>query len=69
MLRKMSSTISDLNLQKNIVNIKQKILVRNVEKAKSIKFDEESTNKYLDYIIELEKETEKYSIDPTIYFP
>ena len=65
----MSSTISDLNLQKNIVNIKQKILVRNVEKAKSIKFDEESTNKYLDYIIELEKETEKYSIDPTIYFP
>ena len=69
MLKKMSSTISDLKLQKNIVNIKQKILVRNVEKAKSIKFDEESTNKYLDYIIELEKETEKYSIDPTIYFP
>ena len=69
MLRKMSSTISDLKFQKNIVNIKQKILVRNVEKAKSIKFDEESTNKYLDYIIELEKETEKYSIDPTIYFP
>ena len=69
MLKKMSSTISDLKFQKNIVNIKQKILVRNVEKAKSIKFDEESTNKYLDYIIELEKETEKYSIDPTIYFP
>ena len=69
MLKKMSSTISDLKLQKNMVNIKQKILVRNVEKAKSIKFDEESTNKYLDYINELETETEKYSIDPTIYFP
>jgi hypothetical protein len=68
-LKRMTNTISDLNFQNNLVNKNQRRLVKNVEKAKSIKFDEESTNKYLDYIIELEKETEKNNIDPIFYFP
>ena len=68
-LRRMNSTITKLNIKKKDVTQRKNRLTKNIDKAESIKFDEESTNKYLEYIIELGKETEKLDINISNFFP
>ncbi len=68
-LKRMNSTITKLNIKKKDVTQRKNRLTKNIDKAESIKFDEESTNKYLDYIIELGKETEKFDINISNFFP
>ena len=68
-LKRMNSTITKLNIKKKDVTQRKNRLTKNIDKAESIKFDEESTNKYLEYIIELGKETEKFDTDISNYFP
>lgn len=68
-LQRMDSTIKILNTQKDDITKRKISLVKNIDKAQSIKFDDESAQKYLDYIIELGKETEKYDINASNYFP
>ena len=68
-LQKMNSSIPKLKLRQKNFKITKDILVKNVDKAKSIKFDEETSRQYLEYIIELGNETEKYDIDANIFFP
>lgn len=43
-------------------------LEKNLEKSKSIKFDNDTFDTFLNYIIQLGKETEKCTIDGSIYF-
>ena len=68
-LKRMNSTITKLNIKKKDVTQRKNRLTKNIDKAESIKFDEESTNKYLEYIIELGKETEKLDINISNFFP
>lgn len=68
-LKRMNSTITKLNIKKKDVTQRKNRLTKNIDKAESIKFDEESTNKYLEYIIELGKETEKFDINISNFFP
>ena len=68
-LERMNSTITKLNFKQKDVTQRKNRLTRNINKAESIKFDEESTNKYLEYIIELGKETEKFDINVSNFFP
>ena len=69
MIDKMNSTLSKLTIKNKDVTKRKTRLIRNIDKAKSIKIDDEISNKYLEYIIELGKETEKCNIDANIYFP
>ena len=68
-LKRMNSTITKLNIKKKDVTQRKNRLTKNIDKAESIKFDEESTNKYLEYIIELGKETEKFDLNISNFFP
>jgi hypothetical protein len=68
-LKRMNSTITKLNIKKKDVTQRKNRLTQNIDKAESIKFDEESTNKYLEYIIELGKETEKFDLNISNFFP
>ena len=68
-LKRMNSTITKLNIKKKDVTQRKNRLTKNIDKAESIKFDEESTNKYLEYIIELGKETEKFGLNISNFFP
>ena len=67
-LKRMNSTITKLNIKKKDVTQRKNRLTKNIDKAESIKFDEESTNKYLEYIIELGKETEKFDLNISNFF-
>ena len=69
MIDKMNSTLSKLTIKNKDVTKRKTRLIRNIDKAKSIKIDDEISNKYLEYIIELGKETEKCNIDANNYFP
>ena len=68
-LKRMNSTITKLNFKQKDVTQRKNRLTKNIDKAESIKFDEESTNKYLEYIIELGKETEKFDLNISNFFP
>ena len=68
-LDRMNSTLSQLTFKKNDITIRKNRLMKNIDKSKNIKFDNESFEQFLEYIIELGKETEKCNIDVNIYFP
>ena len=68
-LDRMNSTLSQLTFKKNDITIRKNRLMKNIDKSKNIKFDSESFEQFLEYIIELVKETEKCNIDVNIYFP
>ena len=64
-------------LRKNLNNLKEKEkkiileknkLVRSIDKSQNKKQYDENVDKFLEYIIELGKETEKYDINETHYF-
>ena len=66
---KMNSAISKLINNNKDVTKRKSILMKSIDNMKSIKIDDESLNKCIEYIIELEKETENCNIDANIYFP
>lgn len=66
---KMNTRIKKLDVKNKEVILSKNILEKNIDKAKSIKHDDESVEQVLSFIKELGKETEKGYVDANIYFP
>ena len=66
---KMNTTIFKLSSKDNEVTKRKKMLQKNISKSENIKLDDETPQKFLEYIKELGRETEKYNIDIHLYFP
>ena len=69
MINKMNLRIPRLINQNEEITKDKNRLEKNVKEAKSIKFDNETLNTFQDFIISLGRETEKFNIDGSIYFP
>ena len=69
MINKMNSRIPKLIYKNDEITKNKNKLEKNVKEAKSIKFDNETLDTFQNFIISLGKETEKFNIDGSIYFP
>ena len=67
-LKKLQTNINNLKLkEKNLILEKNK-LIKNIDNIKKRKIKDENFDKYLEYIIQLGKETEKLNINEKNYF-
>ena len=67
-LKKLQTNINNLKLkEKNLILEKNK-LIKNIDNIKNRKIKDENIDKYLEYIIQLGKETEKLNINEKNYF-
>ena len=65
----MNTTLSNLSRKKNEVTLRKNRLVKNIDKSQNIKLEDETAQKFLEYIIELGKEAEKGDLNIKTYFP
>lgn len=68
-INKITTRIQKLTSKNDEMINSKNNLKKNLKKSQSIKFDNDTFDTFLDYIIQLGKETEKCNIDGSIYFP
>ena len=67
-LKRINNTLNKLKIREKKLNIEKNKLIKNIDNSKNINQKDENIEKYLQYIIELGKETEKFDINELDYF-
>ena len=67
-LKKFKDNLKELKLKENKLNQEKNKLIKNIDDSKNLKQKDENVEKFLEYIIELGKETEKFDVNENNYF-
>ena len=67
-LKKLEANINNLKLKEKNLILEKNNLIKNINNIKNIKQKDENIDKYLEYIIQLGKEIEKFNINEKNYF-